>query len=68
MKTSLRQLQGEEMLEALYTLNSYSLHPSPPMQNKEEWMSIVRERQGMNCHALFEDDTPVSVAVSTPMT
>jgi predicted acetyltransferase len=68
MKTTIRQLQGEEMYDALYTLNSYSLHPSPPFQNKEEWFSIVSERQGMNCHALFEDEKPVSVAVSTPMT
>jgi predicted acetyltransferase len=68
MKTAIRQLQGEELLETLYTLNSYSLHPSPPLQNKEEWMAVVRERQGMNCHALFEEDNPVSIAVSTPMT
>ncbi len=68
MKATTRHLQGEEMLETLYTLNSYSLHPSPPYQNKDEWMGIVRERQGMNCHAVFEDETPKSVAVSTPMT
>jgi len=68
MKATTRQLQGEEMLETLYTLNSYSLHPSPPYQNKDEWMMIVREREGMNCHAVFEDETPKSVAVSTPMT
>ena len=68
MEATVRHLQGEEMLETLYTLNSYSLHPSPPYQNKDEWMMIVRERQGMNCHAVFEDETPKSVAVSTPMT
>ncbi len=56
------------MLDALYKLNSYSLHPSPPFQNKDEWLSVVRERQGMVCHALFEDEAPVSIAVSTPMT
>jgi predicted acetyltransferase len=68
MKISIRQLHDQELIDVLYTLNSYSLHPSPPFQNREEWEAIVRERQGMNCHALFEDDTPVSVAVSTPMT
>ncbi len=68
MKTTLRHLQGEEMLEALYQLNSYSLHSSPPYQNKEEWEAIVRERQGMVCQALFEDEAPVSIAISTPMT
>jgi hypothetical protein len=56
------------MLETLYALNSYALHPSPPLQNKEEWMGIVRERKGMSCFAVFEGETPVSIAVSTPMT
>jgi predicted acetyltransferase len=68
MDITIRHLQGEEMLEALYALNSYSLHPSPPLQNKEDWFSIVRKRQGITCSAVFEDETPVSIAVSTPMT
>lgn len=68
MNITLRHFQGEEMLEALYAMNSYSLHPSPPLQNKEDWMAIVRERQGMTCYAAFEGETPVSIVVSTPMT
>ncbi len=68
MNITTRHLQGEEMLETLYTLSSYSLHPSPPYQNKDEWMSIVRERKGVTCHATFEDETPKSIAVSTAMT
>jgi predicted acetyltransferase len=56
------------MLDTLYTLNQYSLHPSPPFQKKEDWLAIVRERKGVTCHAIFEDDVPVSVAVSTAMT
>ena len=39
MKATTRRLQGEEMLETLYTLSSYSLHPSPPYQNKDEWVA-----------------------------
>jgi len=68
MDIKLRHLEGDELLEALYALNSYSLHPSPPLKNKEEWMAIVRERQGMTCFAVYEGKTPVSIAVSTPMT
>lgn len=68
MNTTLRNLQGEEILKILYPLASYSLHPSPPYQDKEEWEGIVRERQGMVCQALFEDETPVSIVISTPMT
>ena len=68
MEKTIRSLQGQEMLEAIYTLNSYSLHPSPPFRNKEEWMGIVSTRKGLTCHALFEDEAPVSVVVSTAMT
>jgi predicted acetyltransferase len=68
MDISIRQLQGDELLETLYALNSYALHPSPPYQNKEEWLENVRERQEKNCHALFENGEPVSVVVGTPMT
>jgi hypothetical protein len=30
MKITTRQLHGNEMLDALYALNQYSLNPSPP--------------------------------------
>ena len=56
------------MLEALFTLNQYSLHASPPFQDKEEWLAIVRSRKGVTCHAVFEEELPVSVAASTAMT
>jgi len=63
-----RQIQGEEMLETLYALNSYSLHPSPPYQDRDEWMAVVRERKGVTSYATFEDNKPVSNAASTTMT
>ncbi|NJD58847.1 MAG: GNAT family N-acetyltransferase, partial [Anaerolineae bacterium] len=68
MKATIRQLQGQEMLETLYMLNSYALHPSPPLQNREEWFTIVSARQGITCYAVFEGDEPVSVVASTPLT
>ncbi len=68
MEITIRQLEGDELLESLYALTSYSLHASPPLQNKEEWMGNVRERMGMTCFAVFEGEEPVSIVVSTPMT
>ncbi len=65
---TIRPLQGEAMLDTLYTLNQYSLHPNPPYQNKEEWAAMVRERRGVTCHATFEGETPISIAASTAMT
>jgi predicted acetyltransferase len=68
MNVTIRTLQGEEMLETLYTLNSYSLHSSPPLTDREEWMAIVRPRQGITCQAMFEDERPAAVVVSAPLT
>ena len=68
MNIATRPLQGEDMLDALYTLNQYSLHSNPPYQNKEEWASMVRERKGVTCYATFEGEKPVSIASSTAMT
>jgi predicted acetyltransferase len=68
MKPDIRQLHGQDMLDALYVLNQYAFHPSPPFQNKEEWLSFVRGRKGVTCHAVFEAEAPVSIAASTSMT
>jgi predicted acetyltransferase len=68
MSITIREIQGEQMLETLYALNSYALHPSPPFQDKDDWMTIVRGRLGLTCHAAYEDEKPVSIAVSAPMT
>ena len=68
MNITIRSLQGEEMFNTLYTLNSYALHPSPPYQKRDEWMAVVRPRRGICCLAMFEDDTPVAVVASTPLT
>jgi predicted acetyltransferase len=65
---SIRQIQDQEMLDVLYSLTQYSLHPSPPFENKEEWDENVRGRKGVKCFATFENEKPVSVAVSTAMT
>lgn len=64
----IRYIEGEEMLSALFELNQYSLHPSPPFQIKDQWAANVRDRKGVTCFAAFKDDKPVSIAVSTVMT
>ncbi len=63
----IRSLQGEEMLDALYSLNMYAFHASPPFPDKEEWADIMRQRRGITYHALFEDGSAVSGAASTAM-
>jgi hypothetical protein len=65
--TIVRRLEGAEKLEAMYRLNAYALHASPPLTNKEEWEGIVRPRQGVTYVALFEDGVPASGAACTAM-
>jgi predicted acetyltransferase len=65
--TAIRRLEGDEQLEAMYSLTSYALDPSPPLTNKEEWKEIVRPRQGVTYIALYEDGAPASGAAGTAM-
>ena len=66
-QTVIRSLQGDEMLEAMYALNSYAFHGSPPLTDKQEWFDIVSHRQGVTFMVLFEDARPVAGAASTAM-
>ncbi len=65
--TTIRRLEGDEKLEAMYSLTSYALNASPPLRDKEEWKGIVRPRQGVTTMILFEDETPASCASGTAM-
>jgi predicted acetyltransferase len=68
MNMIIREVEGQDMFDALYALTNYAFHSSPPFENKEEWLEHVRGRKGITCHAIFEGDTAVSVAASTVMT
>ena len=63
----IRCLEGDELIEAMYGLNAYALHASPPLTNREEWEGIVRPRQGVTYMASFENGVPASGAASTAM-
>jgi hypothetical protein len=63
----IRRLEGDEMLEAMYSLTSYALHASPPLTDQAEWNEIVRPRQDVTYMALFEDGVPASGAAATAM-
>jgi predicted acetyltransferase len=67
-RVTIREIDGQEMLEAKYPLTSYALHPSPPLPDRDEWWEIVRHRQGVTCLAAYEDDLAVATAASTAMT
>jgi len=67
-ETTIRQLDGDEFLDAFYPLTTYAFRPSPPLPDQEEWKEIVRQRKGLTTFVLFEDQTPVASVVSSQMT
>ena len=48
MTLTTRRLNGQEMIDALYNLTQYSLDPSPPFQNKDEWTALYRAAPGLH--------------------
>lgn len=68
MTITIQQIFGEQMLEAVYALTQYAFHSSPPFQDKEEWLSVVRERKGVTCFAAREEDEIVSVVSGIDLT
>jgi hypothetical protein len=67
-ETTIRRMSTEEILDVLFPLASYALHPSPPFRDKEEWDEVIRERRGVIYFALFEDETAVATVAGTAMT
>jgi predicted acetyltransferase len=65
--TTIRQLHGDEMLEAMNGLNAYAFRESPPFADKAEWQEVMRHREGFVYYALLEDDIPVAGAASGAM-
>lgn len=66
--TTIRRLQGQEMLDVCFDLNMYAFHASPPIPDRAEWEGVVSKRQGVTYHALFEDNLAAAGAASTAMT
>jgi GNAT superfamily N-acetyltransferase len=58
---TIRQVEGQEMLDILYVLDNYAFRPTPPFPNREEWEQRLKTRKGPIYYALFEEDDPVAI-------
>jgi hypothetical protein len=67
-QTIVRQVRGEEMLEALFGLDAYAFRASPPLADRAGWEEVMTERHGATFLALFEGQVAVSVAAVSPLT
>ncbi len=65
---AVRQIQGEEMVEAMYPLTHYAFVSSPPFADQAEWQERARQREGVIYFALYEENAAVAIAASTAMT
>jgi predicted acetyltransferase len=71
-EVTIRQVQGDEMLDAMYPAASYAFEASPPLPDLDEWKAMILgyigQVEGVTCFAAYEDDDPVACAASTAMT
>jgi predicted acetyltransferase len=64
----IRELTGEERVEAIYNLNSYAFHASPPFRDKDETTAMIRQRKGYRYFAALEGERAVAGAAGARMT
>ena len=64
---TIRQLTGDEMLDAIYSLGGYSFSATPPFPEKAGFNEFIQGRSGMIVLAMCEDGRPVSVVGATDM-
>lgn len=57
-----RQVEGDDLLEAMSWLPSYCFSSSPPLRDIEEQKDIWRQRRGVTCFAGYEDGNVVACA------
>jgi hypothetical protein len=65
---TIRQVEGQEMLDIVYLLDNYAFRPSPPFPNRDEWDERMKTRKGSTYYALFDGEDPVAVELCIPMT
>jgi predicted acetyltransferase len=66
--STIRRLEGDEMLEALYHLGPYAFSATPPMPEKDEWKDLRRGRRNVTYYAALEGEKPLAGGASTSMT
>lgn len=67
-ETTIREIEGEEMLDVMYRMTSYAFRPTPPLPDREEHYEALRQRTGATYFALFEDGQAVACSAATDMT
>jgi hypothetical protein len=64
---TIREVAGEEMIEAAYWLANYAFGPSPPFRDKDEWRELASRRRGVSFLAAFVEDDARAVLGSATL-
>jgi predicted acetyltransferase len=65
---TVRQVDGDEMLDILYWLDNYAFRPTPPFPNREEWEERIKTRKTTAYYALFEGRKGVAITACPKFT
>ncbi len=66
--TTIRQIEGDEILEAMYLLPLYSFRATPPLPDKAERQEQIKQRQGVTYVAAYEDGAIAACAAASALT
>lgn len=64
---TIREIEGEEMIEASRWLQSYAFSPALPFRDKEEWRERVSRRQGTRYLAAMDGEDAQAILGSTTL-
>jgi hypothetical protein len=64
---AIRPVQGQEMLDILYILDSYAFRPTPPFPERAGWEARVKARVGTQYYAVFEGGEAVAITACPPL-
>lgn len=67
-ETTIRQVQGEEMLQIIQRLPGTAFHSSPPFMETTDLQDTLDEKVGSVYYAVFEHGQPVACVSRAPMT
>ena len=68
MPITVRELNGDEIVEVFHRLPGYALRSSPPLFDPTELADSVRVRTGAIYFGLFDDGVALACAGSSPLT
>lgn len=66
-EVTIREVEGEEMIQAAYWLANYAFGPSPPFRDKDEWRERASRRRGTSILAAFVEDEARAVLGSATL-